>query len=38
MVNCKGILCFSCNHGLGAFKDNVKLLIKAQKYLENEKK
>jgi hypothetical protein len=30
----RGILCSNCNHGIGFFKDNIDLLIKAQKYLE----
>lgn len=30
----RGLLCDSCNKGLGMFKDNPKLLIKAIKYLE----
>jgi len=30
----RGFLCFSCNQGLGNFKDNKELLIKASKYLE----
>lgn len=29
----RGILCGGCNHGLGNFIDNVKLLIKAAMYL-----
>ena len=30
----RGILCGSCNRGLGIFKDNTKLLTKAINYLE----
>lgn len=30
----RGLLCSQCNRGLGAFKDNVKLLEKAVKYLK----
>jgi len=33
----RGILCTSCNKGLGLFKDNVNLLLEAIKYL-NERK
>lgn len=29
----RGLLCFSCNKGLGYFKDNIELLKKAIKYL-----
>lgn len=29
----RGVLCRSCNYGLGNFKDNPVLLIKAQSYL-----
>ena len=32
----RGVLCRSCNLGLGYFKDNVKLLNKAIKYLNND--
>lgn len=31
----RGILCPHCNHGLGHFKDNVKSLENAIKYLKN---
>jgi len=30
----RGLLCHSCNHGLGKFKDDTMLLEKAIKYLE----
>mgnify|MGYP004454961833 FL=1 len=30
----RGLLCLHCNSGLGYFKDNIKLLIKAINYLE----
>lgn len=30
----RGLLCNNCNHGLGKFKDNPKLLSEAIKYLE----
>ena len=30
----RGITCSRCNHGLGLFQDNPKLLAKAKKYLE----
>jgi len=30
----RGILCASCNHGIGALKDSIKLLKKAIAYLE----
>ena len=33
----RGILCGPCNRGLGIFKDNIKLLTKAVKYLEENK-
>lgn len=33
----RGILCHSCNTGLGKFKDNVETLKAAIKYLENKK-
>jgi hypothetical protein len=29
----RGIICRDCNFGLGNFKDNIKTLIKAIKYL-----
>ena len=29
----RGLLCVNCNFGLGSFKDNPKLLMKAIKYL-----
>ena len=29
----RGLLCFSCNTGLGKFRDQVELLNKAAKYL-----
>lgn len=31
----RGLLCNSCNSGLGMFKDNIKLLAKAIVYLED---
>ena len=31
----RGLLCRSCNGGLGLFKDNVKSLAQAIRYLEN---
>ena len=31
----RGLLCGSCNGGLGLFKDNILLLRKAIKYLKN---
>lgn len=34
-TNFRGILCRNCNSGLGNFKDNIKLLIKAIQYLED---
>lgn len=30
----RGVLCGSCNKGLGGFKDNIKLLKRAIKYLK----
>lgn len=30
----RGLLCHNCNIGLGQFKDNIRLLQHAQKYLE----
>lgn len=30
----RGLLCAHCNHGLGHFKDNAKVLMKAAKYIE----
>jgi hypothetical protein len=32
----RGILCQSCNHGLGHFKDNIESLKNAIRYLEKE--
>jgi len=34
----RGMLCFSCNLGLGHFKDDKQLLIKAIDYLDKENK
>ena len=31
----RGLLCLKCNLGLGSFRDNKELLLKAAKYLEN---
>jgi hypothetical protein len=31
----RGLLCKSCNVGLGHFKDNIKSLLKAAEYLKN---
>lgn len=31
----RGLLCDNCNRGLGAFKDNIQLLLKAMDYIEN---
>ncbi len=33
----RGLLCSSCNHGLGQFKDSPKLLQKAIQYLTSDK-
>ena len=33
----RGLLCGSCNGGLGLFKDNILLLRKAIKYIKNSK-
>jgi hypothetical protein len=33
----RGILCSHCNSGLGMFRDNTELMLKAIKYLENNK-
>lgn len=33
----RDLLCFSCNSGLGQFKDNLDLLFKAYKYLKKHK-
>jgi hypothetical protein len=33
----RGLLCKACNFGLGHFKDNSELLVKAIKYLEDSK-
>lgn len=30
----RGLLCNNCNRGLGHFKDSMRLLVKAKKYLE----
>lgn len=35
--NARGLLCNSCNIGLGLFKDNTELLLKAINYLNNNK-
>lgn len=31
----RGVLCYSCNLGLGMFKDDIKILKKAVRYLKN---
>jgi hypothetical protein len=33
----RGVLCRSCNGGLGLFKDSIDLLLKAASYLESKK-
>lgn len=33
----RGLLCDNCNHGIGCFKDNIKIMKKAIKYLEKHK-
>jgi hypothetical protein len=33
----RGLLCTSCNRGLGCFRDNVKYLDNAKKYINNHK-
>ena len=33
----RGLLCDNCNHGIGCFDDNTKLMIKAIDYLLEEK-
>lgn len=35
MALVRGLLCINCNKGLGSFKDNVELLVKAIEYLKN---
>lgn len=30
----RGLLCANCNHGIGNFKDNIRLLFLAVEYLE----
>ena len=32
----RGLLCTTCNTGLGKFKDNIELIYKALKYLKGE--
>lgn len=34
VTDIRGLLCNACNLGLGIFKDNVRVLEKAAKYLE----
>ena len=34
----RGLLCDRCNHGLGHFKDDINLLIKAIEYLNTTEK
>lgn len=33
----RGLLCSNCNNGLGRFKDNFEILLKAAKYLQKKK-
>lgn len=35
--NVRGLLCLECNHGIGIFKENIDLLQKAIKYINNQK-